>query len=83
VFVTADGPVSRTLMTAAGAGLVDVSVIPHLDNPNHPDASMVNAEKWAARIAAPTYAIDDQTALRVVDGVIDVVSEGAWRLFPP
>jgi dipeptidase E len=82
-FSTPDGEVSRTFLTAAGAGLVDFAVIPHLDNPNHEDASMANAERWAAKLPVPTYAIDDQTALKVVDGVVEVVSEGTWRLFPP
>ncbi len=58
-------------------------MIPHLENPNHPDASLANAQKWAARIPAPTYAIDDGTAIKVVDGAIQVVSEGQWELFQP
>jgi len=62
-------------------GLVDFALIPHLDNENHPDASLANAEKWAAKIPAPVYAIDDQTAIAVTDGEIRVVSEGHWRLF--
>ncbi len=64
-------------------GLVDFAVIPHLDNEDHPDASMVNAEIWAAKLPVPVYAIDDQTALKVVDGTVDVVSEGHWKLFTP
>lgn len=83
VFATPDGEVSRTFVTAAGAGLVDFAVIPHLDHADHPDASLANAEKWAARLPVPVYAIDDQTALSVTDGVVDVVSEGGWRLFVP
>jgi dipeptidase E len=81
VFSTPDGDIDRTFVTAAGAGLVDFAVIPHFDNAEHPDASILNAEKWAAKLPAPTYAIDDQTALKVVDGVVEVVSEGSWRLF--
>jgi dipeptidase E len=42
---------------------------------------MADAEAWAARLAAPGYAIDDQTAIRVVDGRAEVVSEGHWRWF--
>ena len=61
--------------------MVDFAVIPHFDNPEHPDASAANAERWAARLPVPTYAIDDQTALKVVDGVVEVVSEGTWLLF--
>jgi dipeptidase E len=44
---------------------------------------LANAERWAARIPAPTYAIDDETAISVVDGAAQVVSEGHWRLFRP
>ena len=83
VFGTPDGDISRTFVTAAGAGLVDFALIPHLDNPDHPDASLANAARWAAKLPVPTYAIDDQTALKVTDGVVEVVSEGAWRHFNP
>ncbi|WP_433375695.1 Type 1 glutamine amidotransferase-like domain-containing protein [Actinoplanes sp. CA-142083] len=82
VFATPEGDLDRILVTAQGAGLVDFGVIPHLEHPHHQDASLANAEKWAARIPAPTYAIDDASAIRVVDGKVDVVSEGEWRLFP-
>jgi dipeptidase E len=37
----------------------------------------------AAALPVPTYAIDDETAIKVVDGTIDVVSEGHWKLFTP
>lgn len=82
VFTTPEGDVDRVLATGHGAGLVDFAVIPHLDHPQHPDSSMANAEKWAARIPAPTYAIDDETAVAVVEGAVRVVSEGHWKLFP-
>jgi dipeptidase E len=82
-FETPDGPAHRTFHTATGAGLVDFAVIPHLDSPGHEDASLANAETWAARNPGATYAIDDETALKVVDGVVEVVSEGAWQLFEP
>lgn len=81
VFATPDGDVARTFVTAAGAGFVEFAVIPHLDSPHHPDASLSNARRWAARLPVPTYAIDDQTALKVSDGEVEVVSEGTWRLF--
>ena len=81
MFATPQGDVNRILVTARGVGLVDFAVIPHLDHEDHPDASLANAEKWAARNPVPTYAIDDQTAIQVVDGAVDVVSEGHWKLF--
>ena len=83
VFTTPKGDLKRILVTAQGAGLVDFAVIPHFEHPDHTDASLANAEKWAARIPAPTYAIDDETAIRVVDGAAQVVSEGKWKLFRP
>ncbi|MET9273627.1 Type 1 glutamine amidotransferase-like domain-containing protein [Kribbella sp. NPDC003557] len=81
VFGTPQGDVDRILVSGRGAGLVDFAVIPHFEHVDHPDASLANAEKWAARIPAPTYAIDDQTAVKVIDGAVEVVSEGSWRLF--
>jgi len=83
VFATAQGNVDRILVTGQGAGLVDFAVIPHLEHADHPDASFANAETWAARIPAPTYAIDDESAIRVTDGAAEVVSEGRWKLFQP
>jgi dipeptidase E len=83
VFATPQGDVDRLLVTGQGAGLVDFAVIPHLEHPDHPDASLANAEKWAARIPAPTYAIDDETAIVVVGGAVQVVSEGQWNRFQP
>jgi dipeptidase E len=62
-------------------GLVDFSMFPHVDHESLPDNSMANAEKWAAKLSAPGYAIDDQTAIKVTDGAVDVVSEGHWKLF--
>jgi dipeptidase E len=63
-------------------GLVDFAIFPHVDHENMPDNSMAEAEKWAAGLPVPAYAIDDQTAIRVTDGTVDVVSEGHWRFFP-
>jgi dipeptidase E len=62
-------------------GLVDFSIFPHLDHEELPDNTMAAAEKWAAGLAAPAYAIDDETAIRVADGTVEVVSEGHWKLF--
>jgi dipeptidase E len=73
-FVRWDGaPDDRTL------GVVDFSIFPHLDL--FPDNTMADAERWAAGLGVPSYAIDEQTAIAVVDGVAEVVSEGRWRAF--
>jgi len=63
-------------------GIVDFSIFPHLDHELLPDNSMAGAERWAADLGGPAYAIDDETAIKVVDGSAEVVSEGHWKLFP-
>jgi len=63
-------------------GVVDFSICPHLAPDGMPGNSMAAAERWAARIAGPAYAMDDQTAIMVVDGAVEVVTEGQWRYFP-
>jgi dipeptidase E len=64
-------------------GIVDFSIFPHLDHAMMPENTLADAERWAADIAAPAYAIDDETALKVVDGVVEVISEGQWKQFAP
>jgi dipeptidase E len=61
--------------------VVDFSIFPHLDHPALPENTMADAERWAAAIGAPAYAICDDTAIRVTDGQVDVISEGHWKLF--
>jgi dipeptidase E len=63
-------------------GLVDFSICPHLARDGMPGNSMAEAEEWAAGISGPAYAMDDETAIKVVDGTVEVVSEGHWRHFP-
>jgi len=62
-------------------GMVDFSIFPHLDHPDLPDNTMANAENWAAGIGGPAYAIDDETAIKVTDGTVEVVTEGNWKPF--
>ena len=62
-------------------GIVDFSIFPHLDYPAFPENAMPFAERWAAALENPSYAIDDETAIKVVDGVAEVVSEGHWKFF--
>jgi dipeptidase E len=81
VFDTPNGEIGAIFITAHGAGMVDFALIPHLDHQDHLDASMANAEKWAAKLPLPVYAIDDQTAIKVVDNTVEVVSEGHWKFF--
>ncbi|MDQ1695102.1 MAG: dipeptidase [Frankiaceae bacterium] len=62
-------------------GVVDFSIFPHLDHELLPENSMADAERWAAEIPGPAYAIDDETAISVSDDTIAVHSEGNWKLF--
>ncbi len=68
-------PDDRTL------GVVDFSIFPHLDHEMMPGNTLAHAERWAADIVGPAYAMDDQTALKVVDGAVEVISEGNWKRF--
>lgn len=64
-------------------GLVDFSIFPHLDHENMPTNCLASAEEWAAGLPQPSYLIDDQTAIKVTDDAVEVVSEGHWKLFIP
>ncbi len=70
-------PDDRTL------GVVDFSIFPHLDHPDLPWNTMASATRWAADMTVPCYAIDDQTAIKVVDGTVEVISEGRWERLTP
>ena len=67
-------PDDRTL------GVVDFSIFPHLDA--FPQNTLAFAERWAADIGVPAYAIDEQTAIKVANGSVEVVSEGQWTKWP-
>ncbi|WP_019010173.1 Type 1 glutamine amidotransferase-like domain-containing protein [Deinococcus aquatilis] len=64
-------------------GLVDFSIFPHLDHKDLPENTLADAQRWAARMTGPCYAVDDQTAIKVIDGSIEVISEGHWQLLTP
>lgn len=66
--------------TDRSLGLIDIALHPHLDHEWFPDNSLPNLERLAATIPEPSYLIDDQTAIKVSDGTIEVVSEGHWKL---
>jgi dipeptidase E len=63
--------------------MVDFAMFPHLDHEMLPYNTMAAAERWAAGMQGPAYAIDDQTAIKVIDGEVEVVTEGNWILFTP
>lgn len=65
----------------ATLGLVEFAMFPHLGHEMLPENTLANAEKWAAKLTVPGYAMDDETAIKVVDGNVEVISEGQWKLF--
>jgi len=77
---TYDDP-NRPFVIDKGLGLVDFALLPHLDHKDHPESSTARVERMAAEVPVPMYAIDDETAIKVTDGTIEVVSEGHWKLF--
>lgn len=66
-----------------GLGLVDFALLPHLDHEDHPESSTTKVETMSAEVPVPTYGIDDQTAIKVINGIVEVISEGHWKLFTP
>ncbi|WP_189093354.1 Type 1 glutamine amidotransferase-like domain-containing protein [Deinococcus ruber] len=78
---TYDDP-TTPFVIQTGLGLVDFALLPHLDHEHHPESTTANVERMAAEVSVPTYGIDDQTAIQVKDGRIDVISEGQWQCFP-
>ncbi|WP_262892783.1 Type 1 glutamine amidotransferase-like domain-containing protein [Mucilaginibacter pankratovii] len=69
--------------TDKALNLLNFAIHPHLDHEWFPNNSLANIEKLAATIPVPSYAIDDQTAIKVTDDTIEVISEGNWKLFTP
>jgi dipeptidase E len=60
-------------------GIVDFSIFPHLNYPGWSQNTAEAARRWATNIPGPAYAIDDQTAISVVDGTVEVISNGYWE----
>jgi dipeptidase E len=79
---TYDDP-ETPFVISPGLGLVDFALLPHLNHDDHPESSTARVERMAAEVPVPTYGIDDQTAIKVRGGVVEVVSEGHWQLFTP
>ena len=68
----------RVKLLLPSAGILELTALPSIGSPGLPDNTMEDARRWAETIDNPAYAIDDETAISVVDGQVDVVSEGEW-----
>lgn len=64
-----------------GLGYADILIRPHLNSPYFPEVNMANLETLAKENPQEFYAFDDDTAFKVIDGKIEVVSEGVWKKF--
>ncbi|MFC4334348.1 Type 1 glutamine amidotransferase-like domain-containing protein [Salininema proteolyticum] len=64
-------------------GLVDFTLYPHLYRTDMPPTPLSEMQEWASGVPVPTYAMDDETAIKVTDGDVEVISEGDWELFNP
>ena len=82
-FGTTYGNHTLSAETDKSLGLVDFALHPHLDHECFPENSSANLEKLATTIPVPSYAIDDNTAIKVIDSNIEVISEGQWKRFDP
>lgn len=69
--------------TEKALGLIDVALYPHLNRTDMPPTPLAEMEEWASNLPVPAYAIDDDTAIKVVDGDVEVISEGTWKLLNP
>ena len=67
--------------SAKTLGLVDFVIRPHLNADVFPQATLENMAQWAAKAGRPLYALDDQSALKIVDDKVEVVSQGEWKFF--
>ena len=57
-----------------GLGFFNFHFRPHLNSPDFPKVRRETLEKMAKELSSPLYAIDDQSALKIDDGKIDVIS---------
>jgi len=70
------GPIDAT-----GVGLVDFFVEPHINSKWFSELTFEYVELEAKETGRSIYALDDQSAVKVVDGTAEVISEGRWEKF--
>ncbi len=61
-----------------GLGLVDLYIRPHLNSPDFPHATKDYLDSVAEEVAGKIYALDDWSAITVVDGKVEVISDGEY-----
>ena len=58
--------------------LVDIVFRPHFNSKDFPKVRKEVLEQIAYKFSYPLYALDDESALKIVDDWIEIVSEGKW-----
>ncbi len=61
-----------------GLNYVDFYFLPHLNSPFFPARMEEKIREVAGTLSRKIYALDDQSALKIVDGNVEVISEGKW-----
>ena len=64
-----------------GLSLVDFYFLPHLNSPYFPVRVESTVKEAVKEINKKTYVLDDQSALKVIDGKVEVVGGGKWFEF--
>lgn len=72
------GPTGQSL--AESAKLVPFVLRPHMNSPFF-SITEETVKELATKLDVPVYAIDDETAIKVVDGKITIISKGKWKLY--
>jgi len=62
-------------------GFVDFLVRPHLNSPHFPKVTDEYLTELAKEIPDTVYALDDNSAVKVVDEKVEVISEGKWKKY--
>lgn len=65
----------------SGLNYVDFYTLPHLNSPYFPKLTEENIKKIAEGIPKKMYALDDQSAVAVIDGKVEIISEGEYLIF--
>lgn len=64
-----------------GLGFVDFLIEPHINSPYFPELTFDYAKSQSKKVAQSVYALDDSSAIKIVNKDITVVSEGKWEKF--
>jgi dipeptidase E len=76
-----DDPAPLGYASAETLALANLVIRPHMGNEYFPNATFENMQIAAGQVDCPLYAIDDMTAVQVVEDQITVVSEGMWKKY--